>query len=428
MRIHARLAIATALCAAVVSLAPCPARATPIGPITPIAGDNWVLLGWFADQEAVDPTLGYPVVREGEVVGTVFPESGGSCAYNQLDSRVFWDTGVTNGLSYSYWVGRFAGASTVWSDTVSFTLTAAGALGSFGPVKAQSGDRYVKLQWTLYSSCAGPEQGGVSMYRIFRSTHPSFCNRSLYEVTLSDYYLDTNLVNLTPYYYMVFPCCPDRMPSLVSAWPYVWARGQGIPWANTDPAAPRAVRLTWDPARPGSYQPVTMYAVFRSDDGGATMLRVGTAVGQLTFIDIIPVYGHRYLYLIRPIDAEGNLGEAYRLIILDVPQPINRLFLHRNRFRPGLSESLPISYQLTETGRVRIAVFTPTGERVRRLYESDISGSFSPNAPYNSVDRGVPFIRWDGANDAGELVASGPYLIVLEINRARDIRTVAVIR
>ena len=430
---HRALALAgMAVLAAAIAPAPQSCRAAePVAGLTALAGDSWVLLKWSAGQEMLDPpTASYPVLRDSELSGTAYPESGApdTCAFSIDDSRVYWDLTVTNGTAYSYEIGRLEDTVTTWSPSVAITATVTGNLPAFGTVWTQSGDRYVKLQWRLFSSCDGPEKGGVSMYRVFRSTHPSFCNRSLYEVSLADYYLDTNLVNLTSYYYMVFPCCPDRMPSFVAARPYRWARGQGVPSARTDPAAPRAIRLTWDPAIPGDYAPVSMYAVFRSDDGGATMGRVGTAVGQLTYLDEIPVYGHRYLYLIRPIDAEGNLGEAYRIIVLDVPQPINRLFLHRNRFRPGLSESLPISYQLTETGRVRIAVFTPTGERVRRLYEADISGSFGPDAPFNSVDRGVPFIRWDGANDAGELVASGAYLVVLEINQARDIRTVAVIR
>jgi hypothetical protein len=408
----------------------------PIPGVTAIAGDSWVLLSWKAGDEMKlsDLTTQYVVFRSTAEEHFITPPAvndywWGVCGYNgDAGSRVFWDFEATNGVVYEYSVRRLAVSGT--ADTPTVTAVPSPGLAPFGTntVWVQSGDRFVKLSWTLHGSCYAPEYGGISIYHIFRSTHPSFCNRVMNEITLSNYYLDANLVNLTPYYYMVFPCCPERMPSYVVGRPYRWARGQGEPWARTDPAAPRAVRLFWDPAIPGDYAPVSMYAVFRSDDGGATVRRVGTAVGERTFLDVIPVYGHRYLYIVRPIDAEGNLGEAYHIITLDLPQPINRLFLHRNRFRPALAESLPVSYQLTETGKVRISVFTPTGERVRRLYEADITGSFSPDAPFNSADRGIPLVRWDGANDAGELVAAGPYLVVLEINRARDIRTVAVIR
>ena len=229
---------------------------------------------------------------------------------------------------------------------------------------------------------------------------------------------------------MFVPCCPDRRPSFLSAIPFRPASGRGQPVARMDPSGPRAVRLSWTAATNGSFAPLAGYAIFRSDDGGSSLLRLNpTPCTDLFFVDLtVPTYGKRYLYIIRPIDAAGNLGDAYPSTIIDVVLPTNRTYLNRNRMRPARGERLDIIYQITEPGRLRVSVWTQAGELVRKLYDQDQQGPYTQDTPFNSHNYGLPPLVWDGTNGNGELVASGVYLVVLEVNRKRDFRTVAVIR
>ena len=58
-------------------------------------------------------------------------------------------------------------------------------------------------------------------------------------------------------------------------------------------------------------------------------------------------------------------------------------------------------------GKVSLVVYNTAGELVKRLVERNISG------------RGVSeTVTWDGRNDAGDLVASGVYIIHLQGKRS----------
>ncbi len=242
---------------------------------------------------------------------------------------------------------------------------------------------------------------------------------------------------------MLFADSPDRSPVFLSVTPNLRARGVDLPVARRDPTGPRAVRLAWTPAIPGTYAPVSAYAIYRSDDGGSTTQLVGTvwttgppatdcagnALPPHLFVDCsIPAYGKRYVYIIRPVDAQGQLGDAYPVAIIDVVQPTNRTSISRNAFRPGRGESANVIYQVTEPGRVRVTVMTQTGEVVKRLLDAEVRGAYTTDIPFNSRDQGLAPLVWDGTNDRGEVVASGAYFVVLEIGKSRDFRAVAVIR
>ena len=432
-------------------------------PFTPYVGENWVVLYWQADEETgIIPLSKYLILRSPDgvsytVTGTTYIGAGGVVT----DTRSFWDQGLTASTMYTYKIEAPVVSGTFVVESGPFTVTTSGAKVPFGTVFTQSGGRmvgtkfkgWVRLNW---STNPFPGEAFVSIYKIFRATHPdgtawTALPNAVNTGTFLDDDDDDRLLERQPYYYMVFPCCPDRRPSLVTGTPFLPARGQGLPVARTDAAAgPRAIRLSWDLAIPGSYTAAIKYVVFRSDDGGSSFHAlgppscvqgqyaachgaggsngVGPPVGEFEFVDLTPpTYGRTYVYVIRPLDSGGNLGEAYRTVVIDVPLPANRLFLDRNQFKPPV-ENVSVHFQITEPGLVRISVFTLTGERVATLHEAQYSGSFSADTPFNSLDEGLFLKPWNGTNVAGELVGSGAYLVVLEINKSRDIRTIAVIR
>ncbi len=451
-------------------------------PMTTLVGESWTVLCWDAgNDESANSITEYRVFRSENgvdfaVAGTVYVSSTGSAS----DTRAFWDRGLTAATTYTYTVQALSATATVYSDPVSATTvpTDLAKLPFGATVFTQSGDGWVRLNW---SANPYPGEVGVSIYTIFRTTHPDGSGWTKMLVENAETFLDDDLdraapgrqplVNLKTYYYMFFPCCPDRCPSFFTAVPFLPAAGQGTPTARSDASAgPRAVRLKWGPAIPGSYTAALKYVVFRSDNGGSSFHAlgppscvqgqwaacygdggsngagppvgtlqfvdcsnavgpVGPRVGEFEFVDCtVPTYGKRYVYVIRPVDSAGNLGEAYRTVLIDVELPKNRLFLNRNKFRPAAGEKVEVAFQITEPGRVRISVFTLTGELVRRLYDGQHQGGFTVDTPFNSLDEGLLLDPWDGTNDSRALVSSGAYLVVLEINKSRDIRAVVVIR
>ncbi len=405
----------------------------PLG-LTTRAGDGWATVVWQPDENerTLYVTRWYvwrSLTPSGTYVwtGTVF----GTIQSSDFDTRAWWDKGLINGVTYYYRVQAASGCVTLFSDEVAVTPMTATALsdsGKFGTVFHQAGDGYVRLNW---ASNPFPGETNVNTYKIQRGTAAGTnVWTPLSTVSNAGFTFDFGLANGFEYWYMLTPCCPDRSPSFLSARAYRPARGVIQPAISTNPACPRGVRIAWEPAEAGTYTPLSGYAVFRSDDGGATLGRVGTtSAAVLSFIDCtVPVYGKRYLYLIRPIDAQGNLGDAYPSAIIDVVLPTIRTYPDKNRFRPGRGESVNIVFQTTEPGRVRISVWTPGGELVRTLHDQEYTGYLTVDTPFNSRDRGLSPLVWDGTNENRELVGSGAYLIVIEVNGKRDFRSVAVLR
>lgn len=420
----------------------------PVG-LTTRAGDGWAVLIWQPGLNEPPPlnVSRWYVWRATASAGTYIWTAtvSGDPLGNEYDTRAFWDKGLTNGETYHYRVQAASGCVTLFSDEVQVTPMTASALtdsGKYGTVFHQAGDGYIRLNWTANPF---PGETRVNRYKIQRATRPgSNAWTSIADVVNAGYSFDfgptqTNpsesLVNGFEYWYMVTPCCPDRSPSFLAARPYKPARGVAQPAISTNPSCARGVRIAWEPAVWGTYTHTftgqgSGYAIFRSDDGGATLGLLDTVPANiLAYVDCtVPVYGKRYLYLIRPIDSQEHWGDAYPSALIDVVLPTIRTYPNRNLFRPGRGETVSIVYQTTEPGTVRVSVWTPGGELVRRLHEADYAGSITVDTPYNSRDRLAAPLIWDGTNDARELVGSGAYLIVIEVNGKRDFRSVAVLR
>ena len=413
----------------------------PAVSVSPIAGDGWAVVRWqlgTAGADQIDKYVIYRTTVSGEwtVAATLYHDT----VWNSyVDTRTYWDEGLTNGVPYSYVVRAVSGTCGLMTDSATIWVTpVAGYSGIYGPVGAPSGDNWIRLNWDL-SATWWTVEPGITVYRIFRATAPELLGRykvssSLHaEIPADIGYTDlAGLTNKVSYYYMVFPAYPERTPFFIKSVPFRPLSTAGQPVAQIDGSAPRRIRVTWLPApAPDLVQSDSLagYIVFRSDDGGGAMTQVfSVSPTTLSVVDQVPAYGKRYVYLIRAIDDAGRMGEAYPLVIIDVELPSNKLFLNHNRFRPRLAESLSAIFQITESGRVRISVMTLTGEKIKTLYDREHSGKYSADAPFNSLYAGLPPIIWDGSNESGRLVGSGAYLVVLEIGKHRFIGSVAVIR
>ena len=406
--------------------------ATPTG----WAGDSWAVLWWHPLPVEYDtPIAAWQVWRSADgstyvPMGFEGVDTGGTLS--DVDTRAFWDQGLTNGVAYSYRLQALtACGASAFSDpptiVTPMTATALVNSGQSGVVSILPGTGYVKLSWPA-NPYPEPTVDRFYIHRLLSAGGPS---TTIMTVIGAGVTYDYGLVNGLTYWYMVVPCCPNRRPSFLSGVPMQPARGQGQPTARMDPSGPRAVRLDWLSALDGTFTPLAGYAIFRSDDGGSSTLLAGSVpASQLTFVDLgVPAYGRRYVYIIRPIDAAGYLGDAYPTTLIDVILPMNRTFPNRNRMRPALGERVEIIYQITEPGRLRVSVWTQAGEFVKKLYDQEVRGrDITVDIPYNSHNEGLPPLTWDGTNGNGELVASGVYLIVLEVNGKRDFRKVAVVR
>ena len=414
-----------------------PGEAAPPSPkgLTAYSGNGWALLTWDSNNEGgvVSAYVVYRASPSATIFRTV-PPSGTPMDYlsslpgtNEYatgpNSRVFWDMSLTNGVAYRYWVKVVGNdGTTAYSASPSEADVTPGlSRTSIGNVRTRSGDGFAEVQWAINT-----KEFGIYGYIVYRSTgNGPWSEASWVDNVGATTYVDTNLTDDLLYQYMLFPCCPMRIPAYVTATPYMQARTTGTASGRT--VGPLLVEVSWTPGTQGSY-PIASYAVFRSDDGGASFRLVGET-SALSLRDVIPSYGKRYLYIIRPRDAKNNLGDAYPIVVVDVELPTNRLFLNHNRFRPGSGEVLDIHFQITEPGRVRISVFALTGEKVATLYDAEHDGSYTPDTPFNTGNEWTsPATKWNGANGSGTLVGSGAYFVVLEINKNRAIHRVAVIR
>jgi hypothetical protein len=426
-----------------------PARATyppdPTPLLDPVVGDGMVVLRWDLTLAGADQVTTYVVYRttvsgEWTATATLYHDFEWSSHLEaRANTRSYWDEGLTNGVVYSYTIRAQTRSGTCFADSATIWVTPrAGYTDPFGPVIAESGDKWVRLSWNLGTTWWATEPL-ATIYRVFRATDPGMLGRyaassSLHaEINADTSYTDLAAVtNKVSYYYMVFPAYPERSPFFIRAFPVRPIYSTGQPTARIDGSGPRRIRVSWEAApAPDLTQSDDLwgYAVFRSDDGGGTMEEIfRVPKTTLSVLDEVPSYGKRYVYLVRPVDTASRLGDAYPLAMIDVELPSNRLYLNHNRFRPKLGETLQAIFQVTEAGRIRISVMSLTGEKIKTIYDQELAGSYSPDNPYNSLFAGVPTPVWDGKNDSGRLVGSGAYLVVLEIGSHRYIGSVAVIR
>jgi hypothetical protein len=74
-----------------------------------------------------------------------------------------------------------------------------------------------------------------------------------------------------------------------------------------------------------------------------------------------------------------------------------------------------IRFRLSNPGATRLAIFDPSGRKLRTLVEGDLAA-------------GSHAVAWDGRNDAGAAVANGVYFYRLESGAFRQSRRLSLLR
>ena len=77
--------------------------------------------------------------------------------------------------------------------------------------------------------------------------------------------------------------------------------------------------------------------------------------------------------------------------------------------------TLGMDVKVDAAGEVKITVFNLLGQRVKRIVDQNMPA-------------GLSRAYWDGTNDAGSLVASGLYFVVIQAPDDQMVRKVIVIR
>jgi flagellar hook assembly protein FlgD len=77
---------------------------------------------------------------------------------------------------------------------------------------------------------------------------------------------------------------------------------------------------------------------------------------------------------------------------------------------------MTIRVALPETGRISVRIFDVAGEPVRNICTEE------------ERPAGASFFKWEGENGSGQKVASGLYLVVVNVNDFKKILKIVVLR
>lgn len=286
---------------------------------------------------------------------------------------------------------------------------------------AKAGDKQVYLFWSKVLP---------NSYNIYRRKEGESYNFPIvYGLSYdSREYLDkSGLINGTTYYYSIAAVTDageGPKSNEVSARPYEPAKLTPGAKVNYEIINKKDIVLTWDAAIPGGINgyDLTGYNIYRSSDNGATYVKL-TTVADTTFTDTTTQWDNIYYYIVKTLDSAGNEDAVYPFVRVELPLPKNRLRVFSNLIDLSKSQQLKLRYILVKNGKFKVNIYTLSGGFVKNLITAEYTGHVSETEPYESND-----FYWDGTNDKGQIVSSGIYLIVMELDGERIIEKVAVIR
>ena len=217
-------------------------------------------------------------------------------------------------------------------------------------------------------------------------------------------------------------------------------------------------QLTWAPANypptlpyfdVTKMYPLGGYYVYRSSDGGGTYQQVATipssqGVSQnSTYFDSVAlVGGSANTYLIKAFDLPAGVSATDTSMVHQTPYDLITAYplstgaaLDRNAIRPNgawWEQHVDIRFVVTNPGRVEIKVYSLSGTYIKTLISNDnvpigVWGSYHSANSSKDTDSTYP-CKWDAHNMGGSLVASGVYLVTVEMNGHQEIDKVAVIK
>ena len=403
-----------------------------------VAGAGQAILTWSpVIVTASSPITEYLVTR------LAFPTPGSTPATflssTNLTTTTYTDTGVNFNIGYVYSVAPIgftsSGATIFGPYSNSVTLTTPPQAPT--SVVAVSGDQLVQLRWNFQGSA-------VTTYTFSIQRKLGTAPVTAYQTIASGLtgldYTDAGLLDKTLYNY-----------EIVVASQGLTGISQPV---NALPAKPPVVdnaaltltqtqsgnTISWQAANglPGDFNSTTMYPlggyrVYRSSDGGGTYQLLDAQGDTLTSYtdDVSIINGSNYTYTVYAYDAPPNVNTNDPNMVHE--SPYNSIFapsisastaLDRNSLRPfgaPNEQVVDIRFVVTKPGNVQIKVYSLSGTFIKQLVNQHFEvGVYGIGGNYP--------LQWDGRNAAGNLVASGVYLITTEMNGLQEIDKIAVIK
>ena len=171
--------------------------------------------------------------------------------------------------------------------------------------------------------------------------------------------------------------------------------------------------ITWT-APTNTASPIVGYSVSLSSEAADAPALLATTI--LTFTDFVLAQPFLWYVKVRAQNQAGTWGPATGMsFTYSVVPSVSDIILRKNYFNPLRGECASISVQVTAAGRLKVKLYTLLGQLVSSWIDQDVgAGSFS--------------YSWCGRNSAGEMVATGGYLLRVEAPDQKKLFKVAVVK
>jgi predicted CXXCH cytochrome family protein len=166
---------------------------------------------------------------------------------------------------------------------------------------------------------------------------------------------------------------------------------------------------------------VDVYNVFRSTTAGfdpSTTAPIASVKG-ITYTDNAVTPGTQYYYRIGAVDFGGNVSpfsdETGVVTGIKTEQGIPTDFALKQNYPNPFNPSTEIAFALPKAVRVKLSIFTITGEQIATLVDREMAaGNYS--------------VTWNGEGLSGRLVSSGLYLYRIEAGDFVSVRKMVMLK
>lgn len=330
----------------------------------------------------------------------VFRSDGGNFTFLVAQSgSTYTDSGLTNGVTYTYRVYCFIGTSNGENASVDATP---GKAPEAPTLNGQVALDRISLGWSV------PENGGSAIigYRLYRT--PGTGTTVLLASLTGTGYIDTSVLTGVNYTYMVtaLNAFGEGSPSntmvlRISTQPSPSVDVPAEPYLSSATGGNTSISLLWNVPSDTGDGPIIGYNVYRGTSALAAELLVSVPAGTTTYVDGTVVYGTTYYYWVSALNQWGE-SEPSRmlsasLVVLAVPGEVD-VDVDEGQGRITLSWDVPDEggssiteyriYRRGETGDRQLIATVPAGT------DTFVDGS---------VEAGVEYDYWVTAvNAAGE--------------------------
>jgi fibronectin type 3 domain-containing protein len=275
---------------------------TPVGPppvpanFTAISGNSLVTLTWTASSGATS----YNIQRS-------TTEGSGYLTIGTSASATYVDSTVSNGTVY-YYVATAVGANGESAASVQATATPLAPPAAPVGLTATASNATVTLAWTASS--------GATSYNIKRS-ETSGSGYELISTTSTTGYVDTDVVNGVPYYYVISAqniAGEGANSTQVTATPVA---APAAPSGAIASAGNGQSGLVWQ-----AVSGATSYTIKRSTVSGGPYSVIASGLTATNYFDSTVVNGTTYYYVITAVNAGGESGTSIQLVVTPNDNPL----------------------------------------------------------------------------------------------------------